>query len=254
MPMDDILSSLASRCTDPDLRRSPKYARLVAAIKDAIADGALQTGERLPTETELTDAMPYSLGTVQKALRELVDLGVLSRSRKTGTFVRDPAPLLDDVSRFNFERPDGTLVSDVRARIFDISEIRHSGRWDQRLGKCRNGFVRVSRLDRIDGSFNCYVETHLRADRFNDMLSLTTADLEGKNVRTFLKQRYGIEIFKTEISIGPAAENADAEKHLSPPPGTNLQSIESIGRNRSGKALFLQTNFYRDTGYRVQIF
>lgn len=252
--MNDILSSLALRCADPDLGGFPKYARLVAAIKGAIADGALETGERLPTENEFTDAVPYSLGTVQKALKELVDLGVLSRSRKTGTFLRDPAPLLDDLSRYNFERPDGTPVRDVRTRIFDISEIRHSGRWEHPMGKCRNGFVRVSRLDRIDENFTCYVETHLRADRFSGMLSLTTADLEGKNVRTFLNQRYGIETVKTDISVGSAAETAGANRHLSLTAGTSLQSIESIGRDRAGKALFFQTNYYPDTGYRVRIF
>ncbi|MEX2453166.1 MAG: GntR family transcriptional regulator, partial [Rhodospirillaceae bacterium] len=104
---DRLLADIARRCTIQTTEQLPKYLRLMNAVEDAVSEGLLKPGDRLPTETELTRAVPFALGTVQKALGGLVSRGVLSRSRRNGTFVAEPARPLDDMSRFAFERPDG---------------------------------------------------------------------------------------------------------------------------------------------------
>jgi GntR family transcriptional regulator len=252
--IDPILSDLAARCARPELQTLPKYARLVSALQDAIADGSALPGDRLPTETAITQAVPYALGTVQKALNELVDQGVLSRHRKTGTFVRDTAAQLDDISRFNFERPDGAAVKTVKTRIDGIELAEAPGRWTDELGDCEQGYIRISRHDRIDDAFTCYVETHLRADLFGDLLDAAPDSLAGRNIRTILRHDYRIGIVRTEVAVGSTRTADRALGNLGLSAGNLLLELETVGMNRSDEAQFLQTNYFPETDYRVRVY
>jgi DNA-binding GntR family transcriptional regulator len=55
----------------------PKYTALRDAIVSAVAGGQLAPGDRVPNEQELAAALPISLGTIQRALRQLVEEGVI---------------------------------------------------------------------------------------------------------------------------------------------------------------------------------
>src|SRR4029453_19596950 len=66
---------------------APKYLVLRDAIIGAISSGDWTPGMRLPTEAELAQSLPYSLGTVQKAYGELVKTGLVVRARGRGSFV-----------------------------------------------------------------------------------------------------------------------------------------------------------------------
>jgi DNA-binding GntR family transcriptional regulator len=50
-----------------------KYVQLRNTLADAIAAGSWKVGERLPAEDEIARTSGVSLGTVQRALRMLVD-------------------------------------------------------------------------------------------------------------------------------------------------------------------------------------
>ena len=66
---------------------APKYVCVLEAFTKCIHSGQFEPGERVPTEAELSQRLPVSLGTVQKALSKLADSGLVVRNRKTGTFI-----------------------------------------------------------------------------------------------------------------------------------------------------------------------
>lgn len=70
----------------PDGKKA-KHELLRDALTAAIEDGYWKDYEQLPTETELTNLTPFSLGTVQRAIRSLVEDGTVQRKRGLGTFV-----------------------------------------------------------------------------------------------------------------------------------------------------------------------
>ena len=53
-----------------------KYAQIIAEIEQAIGDGALAPGDRLPSERELAAAHGVSRMTVRQALQALESRGV----------------------------------------------------------------------------------------------------------------------------------------------------------------------------------
>jgi len=65
----------------------PLYLRLKALIQGAILDGSLGANDALPSEREISSMLEISRVTVRKALAELVEDGVLTQKRGSGTFV-----------------------------------------------------------------------------------------------------------------------------------------------------------------------
>ncbi|MEL6677455.1 MAG: PLP-dependent aminotransferase family protein [Pseudomonadota bacterium] len=74
----------------PDLTglEGPKYRQLVTAIENAIEDGALAPGQKLPPVRDLAWDMKVTPGTVARAYREATDAGLLEAHVGQGTFVR----------------------------------------------------------------------------------------------------------------------------------------------------------------------
>lgn len=63
-----------------------------ADLLDQIARGALRPGSQMPSEMELAEKYGCARATVNRAMRELADDGIVERKRKAGTRVRE-API-----------------------------------------------------------------------------------------------------------------------------------------------------------------
>ncbi|MCV6824420.1 MULTISPECIES: PLP-dependent aminotransferase family protein [Halocynthiibacter] len=73
----------------PDLSEAegPKYRALAKAIREAVVDGRLPVGEKLPPVREVAWQLQITPGTVARAYSILVDDGVLEAAVGRGTFV-----------------------------------------------------------------------------------------------------------------------------------------------------------------------
>ena len=113
----------------------PKYLALRDAVVHAVTGGEWPAGTRLPNEAELAARLPLSLGTIQRALRLLVDDGVIARRQGQGTFVaergagRMHAPLH---CRFLDDSGKGYLP--VYPEVTDRYPITDAGPWSEHLG------------------------------------------------------------------------------------------------------------------------
>lgn len=74
-----------------DAAAGPLYLRLKALIQSAVHDGRLRANDALPSEREIANMLEISRVTVRKALSDLVDEGVLTQRRGSGTFVTHSA-------------------------------------------------------------------------------------------------------------------------------------------------------------------
>ena len=77
----------------PDLsgRRGPMYLRIVDALADDIAGGALQPGARLPPHRELAYRIGVSPNTTNRAYKEAVNRALVRGEVGRGSFVRGPS-------------------------------------------------------------------------------------------------------------------------------------------------------------------
>ena len=65
------------------------YKKIYHFIKEQIESGRLQIGDRLPTEKELSEQFSVSRITSKRALVELEQEGLITRSRGKGSFVAE---------------------------------------------------------------------------------------------------------------------------------------------------------------------
>lgn len=72
---------------------APLFDQIRVQIIDAVRDGTLPPGSRLPTVRELAGDLRLAVNTVARAYRELEEAGIVETRRRLGTFIArtDPA-------------------------------------------------------------------------------------------------------------------------------------------------------------------
>jgi GntR family transcriptional repressor for pyruvate dehydrogenase complex len=98
------------------LESQRSFERVSARIKEAIVDGTLQVGERLPSETELATRFAVSRQTIREALRALEQIGFLGVPRKGamgGTTVQNTIA----------EAIGGLFVDAIRMESVSVDEL-----------------------------------------------------------------------------------------------------------------------------------
>ena len=69
----------------------PIFQQIAQMIIDDIVDGALQEGERVPSENELSRFYNINRATARKGLQTLVDQEIIYKQRGIGMFVKEGA-------------------------------------------------------------------------------------------------------------------------------------------------------------------
>ncbi|MFI7614151.1 GntR family transcriptional regulator [Nonomuraea terrae] len=85
------------------------YQQVASELRRAIYSGVLGPGAQLPTEAQLMEDHGVSRNTVRLALGELVNEGLVTRTPRRGTVVRDRRPLLMYPQRELEPQPRGEL-------------------------------------------------------------------------------------------------------------------------------------------------
>jgi GntR family transcriptional regulator len=110
----------------PETAGMPLYRAVQRALRQAIEHGAVGPGQPLPAEGELARALGVSIGTLRRAVDDLVAEHVLVRRQGRGTFVATHTRDRFLFQFFHVERGDGLreppeveLVSFERGRLDD---------------------------------------------------------------------------------------------------------------------------------------
>ena len=77
----------------------PIYLQLVEKIRIEIVSGKLKTGERIPSVRELALTAKVNPNTMQKALAELENEGLVHTERTNGKFVTNNKELIEKVKK-----------------------------------------------------------------------------------------------------------------------------------------------------------
>ena len=96
----------------------PPFEQLRTQIADAVRDGRMAAGERLPTVRRLAENAGVAAGTVARAYRELEAAGVVETRGRNGTFVSFDA----DAARGEVQRAAVAYADLVRSSSIDPEE------------------------------------------------------------------------------------------------------------------------------------
>ena len=91
----------------------PIYIQLVESIRVQIVSGKLTSGERLPSVRELALTAKVNPNTMQKALAELEDEGLIYTERTNGKFVTTNKELIEIVKKQLAEEKVNKYLNDM---------------------------------------------------------------------------------------------------------------------------------------------
>lgn len=194
-----------------------KYRDLADNLLSRIEAGEWTPGDQLPAETELAASYGASVGTIQKALQQLGDDGVLVRRHGSGTFVAIGNVRDEQVRHFRFLAEDEQSVLPITIEAISVDMLGEQGPWARFLGK-EQSYVRVLRKIAINSEFEIVSEVLLSGRHFGAVAKLDKQELG--HVRDLLSSRFHRPTLKVEQTVSVQVLPPRACRLMSVPPGT----------------------------------
>ncbi len=133
-----------------------KHQYLRECIAAAIRDEFWEPGEKLPAEADLAGVTPFSLGTVQKAFRDLVTQGLVERRQGAGTFVVHRPKAVNAPWHYRFSGDTRGEFLPIFPRIDRISHRVGEGPWQDYLDHTEGNLVQIDRIINIGNEFELF--------------------------------------------------------------------------------------------------
>lgn len=187
------------------MAKRPLYARVADVLLEAIAEGRLRPGDRLPTEYELVRKHRVSRITVRQSLEILRQRGLIERYPGRGSFVRTPAAAL--VWTVSATEAYSSAGGDTDLGIIDWKEIRTPGAVKARLGPVGPTVYRLRATYSRKGTPVCYFETFVPVaiGRRIEVHEIRTSILDVIEKRLGITIPNGVEEITAGTADGPIA-------------------------------------------------
>lgn len=218
---------------------SPLYERVKRHMSEAILVGEWPPGMVLPNETVLAGGFGIAVGTVRRAMSDLVAEGLLTRRRKTGTVVTGRTPhhsLRFFFQYFRLHRADGSLVRST-SQFLSMTVSSPTPAQALALQLKTGNVILIHRIRHADGRPVMHDRLVLSADRLPGWPSEAT-ELPPL-LYLHLLERYGIRIsaVREQITADLATEEDIALLHL---PGREaVLAIDEVAYDQAGTPTIL---------------
>ncbi len=236
-----------------DIPGLPRYAQLRETLMAAIDAGHWAPGSRIPNEAALASMTPYSLGTVQKAMRDLVQSGVVVRRRGEGTFVATTRRAsMSSPLHLRFETGAGRVLA-VYPRIVARERVTDTGPWTEVFRGEPADLLRIDRVFSVGKLFQVFSSIYLDEARFPLFSERLAPSLQAKNFKEVLRREYNIAIQRIQQylrveEMPPAVCKALGLARGSV--GTRLQ-LTAIGGG--GRPVYYQDAYIPPNGCRLRL-
>ncbi len=173
----------------------PITYQIAQLLRAEITRGTYLPGAKLPTELQLVEDYAVSVITVQRALRELEDEGLIERHRGRGTFVRKDISVLEMNTQsalelmFSDEFDAGTEI--LEKKLVDTPA-------HLRLRFESDKVYEICRIARIDGRPWSY-SVHYVLPEFGKQMTLVK--LRRYPMFRILREQFGLDLRNVEINL-----------------------------------------------------
>ena len=232
--------ALGRRLGRPGMQGVPKYLRLQEAIIDCAREGHWKPGDRLPAEEELAAHARMSLGTVQRALRNLSAQGIVIRQQGLGSFVGETQKRMQDPWHCRFLDEGTGEILPVYSKAIRRQLVSERGAWSNYLGNGR--ILRIDRRIDIGGEFNIYSRFYADRGLLGYFWNCPLAELNGANFKILITRECRLPITDIKHSLRLTGF------------ATEIGKMINVGRDETGMFLFSMAYAGRDTCIYYQEF
>ncbi len=231
---------------------TPLWLQMRQGIAATIACACLAPGTRLPSEMELCDLFDVSRPVVRAALDALAAEGVVVKEARRRAFVAHPRDELDfaasNIGLFGDMTAKGHKVTTRMVAFHRRAPIaRESALLHLEPGA---EVVHLSRVYLVDDEPMAVGYIALPARRIP---GFETVDLTNRSMYRTLRERYGIEIVRSERWLDAVPLGREHARLLQLREGTPVINIESIGWLADGTPMEYYNSVYSTRGRRIHL-
>lgn len=225
----------------------PKYMRTARLLIREISSGRLLDGEKLPPERYMASDLGIAVGTLRKALDDLVAKGLLERVQGSGNYIRHNPELAADYTFFRLEGLDGGGVP--TARVLSVEKL-DKPRDVPKFGRSQDGHrVRLVRL--ISGLPSAMEEIWLDGKWASEIKPNTLPN----SLYSYYREALGVLITHIEDSVGVGSFPAWSVPDIGRAPGQTAGFVERFSQSGGGEVVeFSRTWFNPDRVHYVARF
>jgi GntR family transcriptional regulator len=216
-----------------------KRDALRIALVWAINSDRLEPGARLPPETALTRDLGVSLGTVQAALRQVQNLGLIERRRGDGTRVAGKEAFSPAIWHFRMHIRETGEPFRILNQEVELLQSTARGRWEEHLGQLPS-YVVIRR--RIEGSAGVVIGAEMMLDPHLVPLSMiSAAELRLANLRTVIEQKLKVRASQAKHRVRLEAPHPRKLVGFGLDPATPILSVDARTSLGDGRPFYFQT-------------
>lgn len=197
---------------------APLYLQLIEILNDRIESEEIRSGEKIPSERELSEIYSISRATVRQALSELQRQGIIYKIQGKGNFVSQKRINQELNGFYSFGDEVQKQGKKPGNRVLSLV-LKESGQAvGKKMGISNEEKVLVlSRIRLADGEAMMNEITYLPFERF---IGLEESDLEEDGLYQIMKKKYGVKFSYAEESFYPCILNDVEADILNVPSGS----------------------------------
>lgn len=237
-----LASELLEKYAPREMPGVAKYAQLRETLVAAIRGGHWKPGSQLPPERELTRMTGFSLGTVQRALRDLAEAGVLVRSQGSGTYVAEGRGSIDEPLHLRFLGREGEpTFLPLYPKVLARKRIDERGPWSEWLRQTGADIVRISRRISVNGEFDLFNHFYFNAGTFPGIASAALSTLDGANLKQMLANEIRMPVTDVRQRVSYVKFTEEAATAAGVKTGSRGMLLESAAMGGREPLYFLES-------------
>jgi GntR family transcriptional regulator len=207
----------------------PIYYQLQELILKDIENGTLQPGAMIPTERQFVEAYGVSIGTVKKAILNLVNQGYLYRIQGKGTFVSGTTLRRESLRYYRLKDSFGSNESNLTVKPIEIRRVPGFHPANHLLGiRVNQSLFELKRIFFMDGAPTVFSISYLPHSLFRTLSKYPLIEFEKKPLYATIEDNYGIPTISNHELISAVFPDNEAAKALGILRDTPVLHIEML--------------------------
>ena len=104
--------------------REPVYIQIIRNIKQKIVTGEIQKGERLPSRREMAVTINVNPNTVQKAYKEMEEMGIINTIKNNQSTITDDDNLIKQIRNDLINEATEIFLEQMKAINVPMEEVK----------------------------------------------------------------------------------------------------------------------------------
>ena len=207
----------------------PIYYQLKTLILSEIENGRWEPGSVIPTERFLAEQHHVSVGTVKRAILELVNEGFLYRIQGKGTFVAGTVLRRQHLRYYLLQRYLGDEEAGLKITLIERSlQDAYQPVSDLLRVKKNQKLCRIKRVFTWNETPLVFTISYFPTHLLKGMMELPTSFFENGTLYEAIERTYGLPTIFNQELFGVRTVSGEAAIALHVPEGTSAQYIEML--------------------------